>query len=183
MKPQTGRNESFTKVLRTLSETFSQPITIVETGCIRGTDSMHGDGWSTVNWEFYSKHTRSTVHVVDISEQNVEVSKTIVPPSQQVIYHVGDSVEFLENFDGKIDMLYLDSYDYCGDEENVRACHEHSLREAKAAIPKMSSPSFVLIDDVFGEQYDGKGKLSIPFLVENGFEVVHHLDNQVFLRK
>ena len=35
MKPETGRNKSFLKVIEILEETYKEPITIVETGCIR----------------------------------------------------------------------------------------------------------------------------------------------------
>ena len=53
MKPKTGRNESFTRVIDILESNYSEPIVIVETGCIRNTteESKLGDGWSTVNWE------------------------------------------------------------------------------------------------------------------------------------
>lgn len=185
MKPETGRNGSFIKVIEILEQTYNQPITIVETGCIRNTtdESKFGDGWSTLNWEYYAKKTNSRVFVVDIDENHLNKSKEVVPPSEFIEYTKDDSINYLQNFDKPIDLLFLDSYDYCGDEENIRKCHQHSVNEIKAAWDKLKEKCFVLIDDVFNSQWDGKGKLSIPYLIDNGFEVVYYTDSQVLLKR
>ena len=185
MKPTTGRNESFLKVIEILESTYKHPIIIVETGCIRNTtdESKFGDGWSTVNWEYYCKLNNSTVYVVDINSDHLRQSKKIVPESIFVRYTEGDSIEFLTNFDKKIDLLFLDSYDYCGPEENIKRCHLHSLGEIHAAWNKLNDNCFVLIDDVFNEDWDGKGKLSIPYLLNNGFKVQYFTDSQVLLKR
>lgn len=64
-KPVTDGNNSFLKILEILKETYDHPINIVETGCIRNTneESKIGDGWSTLNWEYYAKKTNSKVFV------------------------------------------------------------------------------------------------------------------------
>jgi len=182
-RPITGRHKSFTNVLNLLLATYSRPIVIVETGCIRNTteESRFGDGWSTLNWEWYAKLTDSSVYVVDIDENHLSKAKEVVPESQYVTYKKQDSIEFLENFHRPIDLLFLDSFDYCGDEENVRKCHEHQLNELKAVWNKLNDNCFVLIDDVFDEEWNGKGKLSIPYLIKNGFRVLYFMDSQVLL--
>lgn len=184
-KPVTGRNASFDSVIENLKQEFEHPITIVETGCIRNTtnESKLGDGWSTLNWEYYCRNTDSKVYVVDINHNHLSTSKKIVPESNWVKYHEGDSITFLKNFDNKIDFLFLDSYDYTGDEENIKKCHEHSLNELKAAWDKLNQKCFILIDDVFNDAWDGKGKLSIPYLLSNNFEIVHFKDCQLFLKR
>jgi hypothetical protein len=185
MKPFTGRNQSFLKTIHILEQTYTHPITIVETGCIRNTteESKLGDGWSTLNWDYYAKKTNSKVYVVDIDENHLKKSKEVVPPSEYVIYTKDDSINYLEKFSEKIDLLFLDSYDYCGDEENIRKCHEHSLNEILAAWDKLNEKCFVLIDDIFNNQWEGKGKLSVPYLLDNGFEVVYYEDSQVLLKR
>lgn len=186
MKPETGRNNSFLKVIDILEKTYKEPIIIVETGCIRNVteESKFGDGWSTLNWEYYAKKTNSKVYVVDINEGHLKQSKIIVQPSEYVEYFKDDSVHFLQNFDKKIDLLFVDSYDYCGDEENIRKCHNHSLNEIIAAWDKLKEHCFILIDDVFSNiTWDGKGKLSIPYLLKNGFEVVYFIDSQILLKR
>lgn len=182
-RPITGRSKSFNETIHALFYFFHNPITIVETGCIRNTteESRFGDGWSTLNWEWFAKQTDSSVYVVDIDESHLEKAKEVVPESEYVTYKQQDSIEFLKNFHRKIDFLFLDSYDYCGDEENVRKCHEHQLNEVKAVWDKLNDRCLILIDDVFNEQWNGKGKLSIPYLLENGFKVLHFIDNQVLL--
>jgi len=185
-KPVTGRNASFTRVLDILGQTYNRPLTIVETGCIRKPDEEGkiGDGWSTVNWDYYARQTASKVHVVDNNKDHISHGKKIVPESEFVSYNYDDSVKFLKEFDGRIDLLFLDSFDYCGDEKNQRACHYHSLNEVMSAWDKLSDTCFVLIDDVFNdENWDGKGKLSIPYLLDNGFELVYYIDNQVLVRR
>jgi len=183
MKPETGRNSSFTKVLLSLTANFDHPINIVETGCIRNTtdSSKWGDGWSTVNWEYHARETGSKVYVVDIDGNHLTKAQEVVPPSEFVEYTKEDSVAYLQGFDKRIHLLFLDSYDYGGGPENIQKCHEHSLNELKAAWDKLSERCFVLIDDVYNDQFDGKGKLSIPYLLENGFELLHCMDSQAFL--
>jgi len=185
MKPITGRNESFLEVLKILEETYTQPIVIVETGCIRNVtdESKFGDGWSTLNWEYYCKKTNSVTYVVDINEEHLSKSKQIVPESEYVRYTQQDSVEYLRKFDKKIDLLFLDSYDYCGPEENIIACHNHSLNEILAAWDKLNPKCYVLIDDVFDDQWNGKGKLTIPYLLEHGFTKVYRKDSQILLSR
>jgi hypothetical protein len=105
-------------------------------------------------------------------------------PSVNTFFTItGDSIEFLEKFDKKIDLLFLDSFDYCGDEENINKCHLHSLNEFKAAEEKLSELSYVLIYDVFNDQWDGKGKISIPYILSRGFELVYFTDSQVLLKR
>jgi hypothetical protein len=185
MKPVTGRNDSYKLVLDLLEKTFTFPIVIVETGCIRNeTDQFKmGDGWSTLNWEYYCKKTNSRLFSVDINEQHVNVSKKIVPESEYVKYHVGDSVSYLKDFTEPIHMLFLDSYDYCGDDENIRKCHEHSLNELLASWHTLNDKCFVLIDDVFDDTWTGKGKKSIPYLLNNGFALVYFTDSQALLKR
>lgn len=184
-KPVTGRDSSFYWTVGAIVTKLGTNLVMVETGCIRNTteESKFGDGWSTVNWEYVAKETDSVVYVVDIDENHLSKSKQIVPESKYIVYTKQDSIEFLQNFDKKIDFLFLDSYDYCGDEENVRRCHVHQLNEVKAAMDKLNDKCLVLIDDVFDTNWNGKGKLSIPYLLENGFEILHLLDNQVLLKR
>lgn len=185
MKPITGRNGSFLKVIQSLEETYTNPITIVETGCIRNTteESKFGDGWSTLNWEYYCKRTNSVVYVVDIDERHLSKAKEIVPESEFVHYTKQDSIQYLKQFDKQIDLLFLDSYDYVGPEENIIACHNHCLNEVLAAWDKLNTHCYVLIDDVFNNAWDGKGKLAIPYLLNNGFQLVYFQEQQALFKR
>lgn len=85
---------------------------IVETGCCRLPDDW-GAGLSTVMFGEFCKTYSKKLYTVDLSSENMAICKNLTKEYADVIsYHVSDSVEFLNNFDNKIDLLYLDSYDY-----------------------------------------------------------------------
>ena len=99
MKPETGRNSSFIKVIDILEQTYGHPIIIVETGCIRNTteESKFGDGWSTLNWEYYAKKTNSTVYVVDIDEKDpfkyTDIYFNLKSKLEEILKHQVDLLE------------------------------------------------------------------------------------------
>ena len=105
-----------------------------------------------------------------------------------ISYHISSSEDFLSNFDGKIDLLYLDT----GDMTPIEPTAELHLREAKIIVERdlLSPNGLILIDDVrnpapkkYGEKSDfGKAKYSIPYLVSNGFDLIMD-EYQVVLKK
>jgi hypothetical protein len=60
-------------------------------------------------------------------------------------------------------------------ETSEEAAKQH-LEDAKIIIEKdlMNKNGIILIDDIGYNIVDGKGKYSIPFLLENGYEIVIH---------
>lgn len=89
---------------------------IVETGCARLPNDW-GGGLSTMLFGDFCSRLNDGSHVwtVDLSSRNMEMCKNITSKySEYITYNVGDSVEYLSSIDigGKIDLLYLDSYDY-----------------------------------------------------------------------
>jgi hypothetical protein len=59
-KNQTGRNNSQIFVFEELYKRFTfNPITIVETGCIRNQAEIYkmGDGWGTLSWIHWAEKT------------------------------------------------------------------------------------------------------------------------------
>jgi hypothetical protein len=76
-----------------------------------------------------------------------------------------DGVEFLHNFNKKIDILYLDGWDI-GTENYA----ENHLEAFLAAKPKLSKNHLICIDDTdFLGDAGGKDKLLTPFLLENKY--------------
>ena len=70
-KNQTGRNNSQIFVFEELYKRFAfNPITIVETGCIRNPTEMYkiGDGWGTLSWIHWAKKTNSLIYKNNIYE-------------------------------------------------------------------------------------------------------------------
>jgi len=185
-KPRTGRNSSYEKTLEILLETFGKnPIVMIETGSIRSNSetSRFGDGWGTLNLKYYADYTDSKLWSVDIDQNVISIASNVVPSDHRLSYVCSDSIKFLKEFPKEIDFLLLDSYDYCGDEENIRKAHEHCLNEVKAAFPKLSENAIILVDDVFDQVFNGKGKQAIPYLLNNGFELIHCFDSQALLKR
>lgn len=135
-------------------------------------------------------HKEIELHTVDISSSHIQRCKTMTAEFTDIQYHISDSVHFLKNgdFSRKIDLLYLDT----GDMTPIEPTANLQLEEAKIIVWRdlIADGGYILIDDVknqtpkkFGESSDlGKSKYSLPFLLENGFEIL--MDGyQVLLRK
>jgi len=106
---------------------------------------------------------------------------------ENIEYFVMSSEEFLSNGDGQIDFLYMDT----GDVTPIEPTAQLHLRESKILVEKnlISENGLILIDDVKNIQSKsqdpsdyGKAKYSIPYLQENGFEVIMD-EYQVLLRR
>jgi len=91
----------------------------------------------------------------------------------------GDGITFLNNFDGKIDLLFLDAWDI-GTPEYAK----NHLKAYLAAKDKLSTKHIILIDDTdinFTEErglhndedsMGGKGAELVPFLLSTGYTVI-----------
>ncbi|MBS0606240.1 MAG: hypothetical protein JSR57_04755 [Verrucomicrobia bacterium] len=143
---------------------------IVETGTARnGERNCIGDGCSTVIWSNWAKAFDGYVYSVDIDPNAVHQSKEACHCDlSNAAFVCSDSVSFLQNFGKRIDLLYLDSYDY--DPENPDPSQLHHFKEIMAAYPCLHEESIILIDDC-GLPGGGKGKLVIEFLLERGWKI------------
>ena len=89
-----------------------------------------------------------------------------------------DGIEFLKNFDKKIDLLYLDGWDV-----GVDQYAEKHLEAFKAAEDKLSDIHLVSVDDTdFKTNSGGKDKLLTPYLLENGYVKVLWGRQRVFIK-
>lgn len=180
-----GRYESFCNLFTEVHKLYNfNPVTIVETGTARSYSGMQGDGWSTVAFGWWASKTNSKVFSIDISHENIEISRNVADTYKDwITWITDDSVKTLENFDGLIDILYLDSYDsHSGIEKQAQ---EHQLAEVKAAIPHLHNNSLILLDDIGDDFKGGKGELSIPYLINKGFGILQHdnINKQVLLKR
>lgn len=138
---------------------------VVETGCIRNTDWW--DGRSTYVFAEFCARIGGRFWSVDNSPPSVEIAlKETAPFKDVTCITLADSVEYLARFEHRIDLLYLDSYDY--DVNNPGPAQSHCLRELEAAMPRLHATAFVLIDDNRAEG-GGKGELAKGLLARTGF--------------
>lgn len=123
---------------------------------------------------------RPEIHTVDISADALAISRVIAADYHDFItFHHASSKDFLRRFAKRIDLLYMDAGESGPDAERLH------LREAQIAIAydRFSPRALVLVDDVdIPGSAESKGRLSIPYLCRNGFEV-RASDYQVLLQR
>ena len=155
---------------------------IVETGTARGKTKFFffkkynwKDGMSTPMFAEYVKHVNGVLHTCDISPKNIANARQFTKEFKDYIkFYTKDSLVFLRELNESIDLLYLDSLDG----HDPIAASEHQLKEAKIAIAKLHSKSLILLDDK-----GSKTNLSINFLLNNNFKIIHETNYQVLLSR
>lgn len=191
---------------------LNRPACVVELGTCRsfvdgrfpGCNSSDPSYWKPGNpeiWDWSAGHftgvfsectpDNTVVHTVDLEASHIQRCKIMTATqSKKITYYVCSSEEFINRCPPEsIDLLYLDT----GDVNPVEPTALLHLREAKLIVKNniLKDNGIILIDDVknlaskmdAGEASDhGKAKYSIPFLLQNGYEIV--LDEyQVVLKK
>lgn len=184
--PKTGRSSSQNFVFKELLKRFDfNSINIVETGCIRNPNDSC-DGWGTLIWKKWADASDSFVYSVDNNSHHLFNCMNVVKYSPRVFYIHNDSIEFLKNLPTsfRIQFLFLDSYDYAGDEHNKRLAAGHQLNEIQAAEKNLDANSLILIDDIFNmSSFQGKGELAIPYLLNKNWKIINYADTQILLSK
>jgi hypothetical protein len=156
--------------------------TFVETGTSRGKKKFFffnkmnwKDGMSTLMFAELVSEISGELHSCDISKKNIDNAKSFTKKfSKNTFFYINDSVDFLTNFNKKIDLLYLDSFDG----HDVELASKHQLNEAKAAINKLKTNSMVLLDDK-----GAKTLYSLKFFNNNGFKIIEESINQLLLSR
>lgn len=125
---------------------------------------------------------------VDLAPSHINRCKVMNQCYPFLNFHVCSSESFLQNYNGKIDLLYLDT----GDMTPIEFTAQLHLREAKIIVERglISKGGIILIDDIrsvvpfeHGENIPlGKGYLSIPYFLENGFHLIMD-EYQTILKK
>ena len=130
---------------------------------------------STIMFAKYAKFINGKLYTCDISKKNIQNAKKFTSNFKNYVnYYTDDSVNFLNNFNETIDLLYLDSYDG----HNKVKASEHQLNEAKASLDKLCSNALILLDDK-----GAKTNLSIDFYKNNGFKIILETENQILFSK
>ena len=153
--------------------------TLVETGVARGKIKFFffskinwKDGMSTLIFSDYARYVNGNLTSCDINKKNVENAKKFSKVNSEFItFIVDDSINFLSNFNKKIDFLYLDSLD-----GQFEGASKHQLEEIKMAKKYLHEQSLVLLDDK-----GDKTKLSIDYMLENNFKILNETSEQVLL--
>jgi hypothetical protein len=127
---------------------------IVETGCARIKGNFEGDGQSTLIFDAIAGTVDGTVLSVDINPEAVRIAQAQVGSRTKV--HCGDSVTWLARLRGKVDLLYLDSFDF--DFLNPWPSMAHHMQELTASLHLLKPGALIAVDDNFASPQGVIGK-------------------------
>ena len=109
--------------------------------------------------------------------------------------------DFLRGYEGDFDFVFLDAYDFDhGGHSELRQsryrkflgasideieCHKMHLDCAKSVLKKLSSVGLVCVDDTWLEDglWTAKGTLAMPYLLENGFNLLEARNRSALLNR
>lgn len=145
---------------------------IVETGCVRATNDWGGAGGSTLIFAAVADECDGAFVYIDNEQRHLDTAEKLLKEqgSRTARPMLSDSVAALNRWFCPIDVLYLDSLD-----TTELGYAEHCLAEAVAAQPHMAADAMIGIDDspTVDGAVIGKGTLAVPYLVEQGWRVIH----------
>lgn len=141
------------QAFRMICEALPEGCMIVETGTVRIEGGWGSDGCSTLVWDWVAGEHGGHVITIDRDPAAGALARRLCSGRVEVI--TGDSVQVLKSLAGmgKVDLLYLDSYDieWAVPEPSAR----HHLDELCAARGLLGPGSIVAVDD---NRDDGVGK-------------------------
>lgn len=134
------------------------------------------------------KNTNSTLTTVDCCKSHLERSKLICKKFKNITYVCMTSEEFLKTSDKTFDVIYLDTGDMTPIEDTaiLQLLEVHLIE----SYDRLNKNGIIILDDVRNplprrdgeENHYGKAKYSIPFLLENNYEIIFD-EYQVILKK
>lgn len=180
-----SRYFTFQMAFNLLNQLHPNPV-IIETGCQR-MDGDLGAGMSTSIFGEYISLYGGKLITVDLIENHLKICQDCTKQYAQFIdYVLSDSLIFLKNYNGQVDLLYLDSLDYPigenANDENMRnASQGHCLLEFQAIEPRLQRNTIVLIDDNM-LPFGGKPKLLKEYLEKQGWVCLFDYQQTLWIR-
>lgn len=172
---------------------------LIEIGATR--EMLPGQG-STAHLASVCNRLHIDFTTVDMDPDNVTRAKhTLARSNGRFAAVCSKGEDFLANFSGTIDYLYLDAFDFLHphhSEERKRAYQAHLDTEitneacwkmhldcAMAIVPLTPPGAIVVVDDAWSSEagWGGKGTTAIPYLLDHGFKLVAVDKNSVALRR
>lgn len=139
------RFNAYLYIINLLSERNAK--TLVETGTLRHSHvSCESDGCSTIIFGNYGRLANKTLISIDNDQDSIENAQRETSNSKEFIKIVNsDAVEYLENFKGLIDFLYLDSMDV--DFNDKKQLSFYREKEIEAAYDKLHTKSVIAMNN------------------------------------
>lgn len=160
------RRGTFDAMLREAWLRFHEP-NVVETGVADGED-WGGAGCSTTLLSLLIDENGGSLESIDVDAAKIARAEKRSAGLRHLRFTASDSVARLRQREEPIDLLYLDSADRDGREEESRC-----LAEFEAAERLLTERSIVAVDDtVWDGRWRGLGASLVPRLLESGWHVL-----------
>jgi hypothetical protein len=109
--------------------------------------------------------------------------------------------DYLRQLTEPVDFVFLDAYDFdhgghselrqsryvkfLGSRIDEAACHQMHLDCAESLLRWLTPHGIICVDDTWTEDgvWTAKGKLAMPFLLENGFELIDARNRAALLKR
>ena len=176
----------FLKKVSGFAESFNWKV-IVEIGSSRTPvkhplDEINPHCCNDSHSTFFWCRTKCLVHTVDVNpacervlEQGYEDGMLSINGKLEI--HIEDGIQFLEEYEGEpIDLLFLDAWDVIPGTDYAEK-HLEAYEKAKAHL---ANDVFISIDDT--DILNGKGKLLVPVLLDDGFIILYRGRHTVLYR-
>lgn len=138
---------------------LQRPVLIIETGSMRPNDLPSDDGQSTIVWDWLVQQLGGACFTIDNNPQHSQYTKGFV--SERTAIVTSESIRFLSAITQTmqpIDLLYLDSMDWQGTEQERLESSLHHIGELAAIWPYVAPNGIVAVDDCLGT-FHGKHAL------------------------
>ncbi|WP_233205226.1 glycosyltransferase [Alkalicaulis satelles] len=174
--------------------------TLIEIGTTR--EDQPGQG-STQKLAMFCALTGMRFISVDMDPDNTKQASKVIPyinPAAQLLTSKGET--YLRQHAAPLEYVYLDAFDFdhgnhsearqaryrkhLGTEINDPECWRMHEDCAETIINRMVEGGVVVLDDTWTDdegRYAGKGKLAMPLLLGNGFEIIARTRRTYALRK
>lgn len=172
---------------------------LIEIGSTR--EDVPGQGSTAKLADFCAAHDMRFI-TVDMDPHNTRsAQRTIAQFGNEFEAVTGKGEHFLREFDGSPDFVFLDAYDFnhgnhsalrqnryvqfLGSEINDADCHQMHLDCAGTLAEKLAAGGLICIDDTWQEngEWTAKGKLAVPFLLSEGFQILESRNRAVVMQR
>lgn len=180
---QSIRKRPYPFITQALNQLKTNTPVIVEIGSMRGhcphnIDEYHYECCNDGHSSILLSRAASEFYTVDIHPDTsrlalYELKQQKFYNKNKIFVYNGDGIKFLQEFNKKIDFLYLDAWDV-----GLEGYAERHLEAFTIAEPNLNENSIILIDDTdIGlsvekglyndeEAMGGKGRLLIPYILD-----------------
>jgi hypothetical protein len=164
--------------------------TLIEIGSTR--EDIPGQGSTKKIAEFCKKNNVHFI-TVDMDPHNTQMAREAFEDMGAASFLAVNAKgeDYLKKFDGLIDFIFLDAYDFDhGQHSQIRQkryklflgsriseykCHQMHYDCAKSINAKLARDGLVCIDDTWldnDQNWTAKGTLAMPYLLSNGFQLI-----------